>query len=286
MKKIIFIVGVESQLGSALFSYLKEKNITVYASTRRKSSAKNNSFIDLNSPSKEWEIPDQITDAVFFSSLTNQKYCETNPDESDFINVEQTRLLISQFGNLNCNIIFPSSNLVLPCVTPNQNANLLKNPMSQYALQKAKIEDFLIESNYKYKIVRLPKVLNSNAGIIAEWRESFSIGAEVFPFHDLMISPISIQYCTKVLFNLLFSKEIGIYQLTGSKEISYEDLLREISKKLGKLNTIKITPRSVRNPKYIDVIRPIHPSLDGSRIEKEFQLPPQTVSELIDDLSL
>ena len=71
MKKIIFIVGVESQLGSALFSYLKEKNITVYASTRRKSSAKNNSFIDLNSPSKEWEIPDQITDAVFFSSLTN-----------------------------------------------------------------------------------------------------------------------------------------------------------------------------------------------------------------------
>jgi len=284
IEKKVFIVGVDSQLGSALYTFLKKSHIDVFGSTRRIDIGNRHSYIDLNRPHTEWDVPKQLTDVVIFSSITSQEYCETNPEESNFVNVEQTSLLLDRVGKMGSKIIFPSSNLVLPCVTPNQKSDLLKKPMSQYALQKAKIEDFLSESNYKYQIVRLSKVLNSKLGIIAEWQKSFTIGKEITPFHDLMISPISIQYCTKVLFKLLFSENRGIYQLTGESEFSYAELSKEIAKRLDIYGDIKIKPQSVNHLEFNNIIKPMHPSLDGSRVEKEFKVAPQTMSELIDDL--
>jgi len=153
------------------------------------------------------------------AAVTSQKECEDNPENAWFINVTQTTKLINQLKAKNIHVVFPSTNLAA-------------NPNNVYSKTKAEIEKIP-----GITVIRLPKVLDKNSGIIKEWKSS----EEIKVFSNLEIAPISLSFATDYIVKLMKEKPVGIFEISGER-VTYENLAKNLGFKKMNVETVSPTP--------------------------------------------
>jgi len=267
-KKTILIVGADSELGASLINYF-DKNIYEILSTSRKKNllSKDIQYLDLTDPASIENLNLEGIDAsVICASITNQSECEESPLHTHNINVTGTLMLLERLSQHNIHIVFPSTSLVYDGLTPFQGSSDIPNPNGKYASYKYEVEKEIAKSYSNHStILRLSKLITKNYPLFLEWHKALSENKKIFPFGDLLFSPISINFAAEVIERIIQDKFFDTLNLSAINEISYYDALTYIAENSG-FSVSKITEGSAKI-KLPDLFLPSHSTLDTSQLE-------------------
>jgi dTDP-4-dehydrorhamnose reductase len=112
-------------------------------------------------------------------------------------------------------------------------ANRPRNPTSVYGKWKAAAEEGILALGEAAIVVRLTKVLTPDAPLLANWRRALAAGEEIVAFNDHRIAPIGVQHAVEALAAIGEHGDAGIYQVSGARDVSYEDVARHLAERMG-----------------------------------------------------
>lgn len=285
MKSNIFLViGGDGQLGSSLITYLTQMG--KYAHSTHFLNVQNSvasSFLNLSEDISNWQIPKPI-DAVFFcAAITSIDQCRAKPIESRKINVENTLALSKRLAQTGAAIFFPSSNLVFDGLVPLRKANDPISPCCEYGRQKAEAEHGLLDLTEKISIVRFTKIVGPSMLLIQNWIKDLRQGKTIHPFSDMVLSPISIQFATKVAIAIMERESYGIWQVSAKEDVTYEQIARYLAHKMG-ISQKLIKPITVDQSELRIETLPKHTTLDTTRLKVELGIEAPRAWDALDEV--
>ena len=104
--------------------------------------------------------------------------------------------------------------------------------LTEYDRKKVETEQEILKLG-SVAIVRLTKVISKNNPLIIGWVDDLRVGKEIYPLSDVYFSPISLNYATNVIAKVGHNLECGIFNISGSDDISYSDFARKLAIKLN-----------------------------------------------------
>ncbi len=273
------IVGVNSLLGSALGQALSNAGHSIIGTERITSGKNNHLQFDLSSSSDAWpDWPENIDSAFIAAAVTSQENCTNDPKYAQFINVTQTLLLIEQLRCQGVHIVYPSTNLVLPCTEPQQSIDTEYGPIGSYGESKAEVEQ-AVHPCKDVTIARLPKILDKSGGILRNWSRQLKNSEQISVFTNLKVSPVSLAYCTDFLLQLMVRQMGGIWHLSGAEDISYAEVAKAF------ITSVGYSPDAETLLEYsqMDMSKgalPAHPGLDCSKTRQVLGIVPQKLNDI------
>lgn len=231
------IIGGDSTLGSATYAALRSESAPVVATTRRRERVGTGRlWFDLVEPPSSFEPPGDTGAAVVFAGISRLSDCANDPEGSSRINVDQTLALIERLIEGDIYTLFLSTNRVFDGTAPHMPENAPLSPVSEYGRQKACVEKILARhtsAGAPVGILRLSKVLTPDTGPFHEWGVALRHGENVRAFHDMVFSPVPVEQVTRAIKNLLHDRAAGVFQLSGSRDISYAEVTYHLAQRLG-----------------------------------------------------
>lgn len=235
MRKIkILIIGGDSEIGRNFSNLLLKKNVYFNLTSKKKSKIKKKSihYLDLKNLNSFDKIKyREFTHALITIGISSIDYCQKNQSLTNFINVEQIKILINKLTIEKIKIIYLSSDKVFDEKTFLNNPSSSVNPKSVYGKQKIEIERYLKDHSKKYIILRLSKVISNKNNLINKWIKSLKQNNEIYTFNNETISPIRIEIVVNFLYHLLIKNHVGIFHLSAQDTITYYKLALILAKK-------------------------------------------------------
>ena len=282
LKALVF--GAEGVIGNSLYDYLVPNYSAVYGTTRREQSRQDFVKIDLTNSFDGVNKIANICDVAFIcAGITKAEDCENNRAGSYAVNVTNTLKLIKTLQDHDVFVIWLSSNAVFSGNRPFCGLDEPYMPLTEYGRQKVEAEQEILELG-GVAIVRATKVLSKNTPLISGWVDDLRAGKEIYPFSDAYISPISLSYATNAIAKVGRNLESGIFNISGSDDISYSDFARMLAVKLcGVDHLVKPITKAAANFTIFPSGR--YSSLDMRKIMIMADIKPQTLSSVLEDIS-
>jgi dTDP-4-dehydrorhamnose reductase len=281
------LVGGDSELGTATYWYLKEKNRPSVPTTRRRSLvAPDRPYLDILNIPDNWAPSPGIDSACIFVSVARLRDCALDPAGSAHINVDQTLRLIDKLTSHGIYVLFLSSNQVFDGEAPSVLPGAPACPVSEYGRQKAITEKAILNRIAKgapLGILRLSKVVSPHLELIHRWIETLRAGRSIQAFSDMAIAPVPVNLVAAAIDALLDHKLQGVFQLTGPRDVTYLDIGRHIAKELG-VDQELITPVSAHSAGMPQGATPSHTTLDSTFLRQRFGITVPDVWEVVGDL--
>ncbi len=227
-EKKILIVGGNSKISQRLCENLQNDDLHIFKTSRNKLDH-HSIFFDMASNEINFDIFPKDIDVVFMSAaITNQTAASENKQFTYLVNVTNTIKLIEYFIKSQTHVIFPSTNLVFDGLSEFPAVDEQVKPQSFYAECKAEVENFLKDKEFA-SIIRLPKILDKNNPLIKYWIECLLSKKQIEAYNDLMIAPISMDFALKLITKMIVFRCSGVFQVSGSTNISYYNFARRLS---------------------------------------------------------
>lgn len=274
------IVGIDSQIGSALAEFLTALGWTVYGTSRHKSKRPMVFYVDLSKVEAFPELPS--ADVAFLCAAeTNTVNCCQAPQETERINVDSPFLLARQLSAVGTFVVFLSSNAVFDGNTGYRREDEQVSPQTTYGHQKAKAEQRLLELGPRVSICRLAKVFIPGFPLIEGWRQSLICGEVIRPFSDMVVAPVSIGIVEQVLAKIASARCGGIFHLSGSRDVSYSELAIYVARRMGVSESLACPMKSSEALGQGCHV-PLHSTLNCSRLVERFGISPPDPYDVID----
>lgn len=284
------VFGANSFLGAKLIRVLQEQNINVVGTTRRKSEVSDSCiFLDLCDDELNFNIPQSVNHAYLLAGIWNYTECETDPNAWKVNVVNMTRFA-KQLLEQGIFVTFVSTNAVFGGERPWCHENDEHKPLFPYAQQKSSAEVAIkvvaeeLGEIDKFNVVRLTKILGISTSPLPSWIETMENGGVLRPFSDLSFAPMSVRYTAESLAEIGRHRINGNFHISGKNNVGYEEFSHILADSLG-FKTIEIQPTtSVK----MNINIPFKPRYSGISMERTTELTglkPQTIDELIVDLS-
>ncbi len=275
----VLIIGGDSEIGKHFAAHLLKKNIYFNLTSKKKARIKKNSvnYLNLNNLDSFDKLDYlKFTHALISIGFTSINYCQNNKAISNFINVQQIKILINKLNQANIKIIYLSSDKVFDENTTLNSTISKTNSKSIYGKQKIKIEEYLKLKSKKFVIVRLTKVISEKNKLINYWIEKLKNNKKIDVFEDEFISPIYIKNVINFLYILVLKDLNGIFHLTAKDTITYFDLALILAKKKQFDSSLIIAKKSNNKFKKINKM----PSLKY-KSSKFFKIKPPKSQDII-----
>ena len=270
------VVGADSHFGIRISQKLTQKKASYFVTTRSEKTLEGQRcYLDLNGDISNWIIPPNVTVAFFLAGITSLDFCRKNPEQSYKVNVINTIQLMERLINNNVFVIFPSTNQVFDGQKPAHKETDAVSPLTQYGIQKAEVEKYLLKREESGCIVRLTKIAESLLPLLIEWKNKIGQNIPVGPFSDMIFSPISLDSCIDGMISIARKKPHGIFHFSGDKDMTYAELCLLLADILGLSRDLKkqlIRPTLTRDIfPYTEAV-PIHSALDTSKLIRELNI--------------
>lgn len=229
------VIGSDSRIGSALVHSYKNKNISVWQTSRKLEKVKDQIiYLDLSNETSEWVLPSKnIKIAFFCAAVTSIEYCKNEPEISAQINVINTLLLARRLLDAGIFIIYISSNAVFDGTKSHSNSDDSKNPQTNYGRQKVEVEEELLNMGKKVAIVRFGKVISPDMPLILNWIGALKNGKSIHTFSDMVMAPVSLEFAVNLLIKVAESRTEGVIQASANNDITYTAAGAYLAEKLG-----------------------------------------------------
>ena len=209
-------------------------------------------FLDLEHPNLNL-YHNEFLATIICASLTNVATCETDPVRSRKINVTGTIPLIDLLLQSGCFEIFLSTNAFFDRGKAFATIEDVLNPITNYGSFRRQVEIHLGNLDMGCaSVLRLTKVMTSEARFLVVWRELASKNQPIPAFTNTMLSLIAIEGIVSSIYNILKARESGTSQVGGLSEVSYSDFA---------VDYIKNNPASLAL-----LTQPVDPSVPSSKI--------------------
>jgi dTDP-4-dehydrorhamnose reductase len=290
------IVGSESLIGDQLRRELLHRNHHVAGTSRRSDRQPDLHLLDLGrldpgaplSADLRAFVVRQRPVVVFLAGVTRFQQCEQDRTGTFVINVTNSLAVLRSVLAAGCFTIFVSSSAVFSGLRPFPTEVDATDPTTEYGRQKATVESIL--TNFALKtgntdrlaIVRPTKVLPDRDGLVANWVLALRGGENIGPFHDLILSPVSVSFVVRGLVRLSSERRAGVFHFSGVEDVSYAMFAYRLAETLGApvgLIEPVAAPRHDPNDPF-----PRFASLAMSETSLRIGLQPQQLTQTISDV--
>lgn len=208
-------------------------------------------MLDLTTPSREWARLPACDVAILCAARAGLRDCEEHPEETAFINVQQTIELARRLRDAGAFVVFPSTNLVFDGHDPAPTPATEPSPVTEYGRQKAEAERGLLALG-EAAVARLGKVLHPRLPLLVEWAAALRRGEVIRPFADARLSPVPAGFVAEALLAIGQQRARGIHHLSSSGQLTYADLARELAASLGKsASLVQPQPAPAGSPRHV-----------------------------------
>lgn len=252
---IVLIVGGDSDIGRSLVNAFALKGANVWQTTRHYDRvSKHCLYLDLSEDVSRWELPrKKVSVAVICASVTLQEQCRIDPVATRQVNVINTVKLIKNLVSCGSFVVFLSTNAVFDGEKPLAKSSDALNPQTEYGKQKAAVERQLLSLGGSIAVVRLGKVIVPDMDLFQGWVRDLERGREIYPFSDMVFSPISLQVAVACICMVVMDELLGVSQVTAPVDISYAEAAYDIAKRIGADETL-VKPTSCKNSNSIHFV--------------------------------
>lgn len=279
----VLVVGVDGLIGADLARAYAGEGFEVVGTTRR-GPGSDPSVLDLDLARVDaatWPLP-QVDVAVFAAAMARFADCRAHPDLARRINVEAPAILAARLAAAGARSILLSTSAVFDGSRPHVPADAPTSPTSPYGAFKSEAEGAFLALGDRGGVVRLTKVLGPVHPLLSGWIDALRAGTAVEAFDDLRMAPIAL---ADVRAGVRAASEAGgIVQVSGSRDVSYRDVLGHIADRLGsRPGLVRTASAAARGIPEND--RPAHTSLDTAALSAGGWRPPDPFA-LLDRLYL
>lgn len=236
----VTVISGTGLIGASLVSGFDKGQRPVRYSTRKMTSPGDDaSFpLDLSQIGASGQLPEQLGfsegETVYIcAAMTKFDDCMRDPAASHDVNVKAPLIIAKRATDAGARVVFLSSIAVFCCLTPNIPIDGIKDGKSVYGSQKSEAEDSLLGLDRDIAVVRLTKVLPHQAPLLKGWQDALSRGEPITPFCDMWMAPVALPAVTQFLSTFADQFEGGLFQLSGSKDIRYDDAAIHIAESMG-----------------------------------------------------
>jgi len=243
----VLVVGVDGTIGSALFNYLNTMNISAWGSSHRPVNQRANIFyLNLLDDPKQWSIPKISFGTAFLcAGVCRMALCEDDPELTRKINVIGMTRLVDYLVKMGVFVVYLSTNQVFSGAESYVHEHTNYQPLNKYGQQKADVETYIKTACQAYAIVRLTKVFEPKMQLLLGWVDKLVSGNTIEAFHDMVLAPVTLKVVIELLFIIGIKKRVGIFQISGAKDISYFELAKSLADILNCSNAL-ILPVSAK----------------------------------------
>jgi dTDP-4-dehydrorhamnose reductase len=229
------VVGANGLIGAALSAAWQQRGRDVIGTTRHRSRIRSEEmvFLDLSDENATFEHLPAADVAFICAAMTKFAECRSSPELAERVNFTAPVRLAHHLVARGTRVVFLSTSAVLDCREPHMRANRPRNPTSVYGKWKAAAEEGILALGEAAIVVRLTKVLTPDAPLLANWRRALAAGEEIVAFNDHRIAPIGVQHALAALAAIGEHGDAGIYQVSGARDVSYEDVARHLAERMG-----------------------------------------------------
>jgi dTDP-4-dehydrorhamnose reductase len=267
------LIGGDSEIGAATLDFAIKSDQPVLATTRRQDVVSpSRPYLDLAQPLESWRPPQQVGAACIFAAVARLAACHSDPVGSAHINVGQTIALVERLLEQDIHVLYLSTNQVFDGETPFVAAEAALNPVSEYGRQKAQTETVLhsfISEGAPIAILRLAKVVSPSMPLIADWADALSKNRAIKAFSDMAVAPTPIDTVVAAISAIMESKSRGVFQLTGSRDVSYLEAGQYIAQCLG-ADANLVTSARAMDANAAPGATPKHTTLDSTHLRDRF----------------
>lgn len=227
------IVGGDSLIGGQLASYWKQRQVSLRATTRKQSEASaERPYLDLET--MEWSsvLEEQYDTVVFCAGVTKLSECESNPQRSYRINVENAVILLTELLKRAGYLLILSSSQVFDGLKPCRAVDEVTCPITEYGRQKVALEEAIL-AYPNTGVLRLTKVVHQDWNLLVNWREKLLRGEPIEALSNVTFAPLDVAQVVRKIDELVGECSASIHHLSGPKDISYVFFAKQLALDLG-----------------------------------------------------
>jgi dTDP-4-dehydrorhamnose reductase len=239
----VLVIGADGTIGSALSRHLLDLGHNVFKTTRRKlaNTSAYSIFLDLAEPVAETERLPDVDVAIICAAMARFADCRTRPDLARQVNVISTSSLARRLTNRGTFVVRLSSSAVFDCLSPHALADQQTAPRSIYGRLQADAEAALLGFGSSSTVLRLTKILTPQSSLFKDWVCHLLQGRSIEAFTDHTLCPLPLAAAVDAATAVLSSRQRGIFQISGSRDISYANLARHLALRLN-VPVARVTP--------------------------------------------
>ena len=266
------MVGADGLIGRELSARLVLAGKQVVETTRQSDTvAERRIFLDLSENISNWSPPCHISVAYICAAVSSIEYCRKYATQSAVVNIHNTVELAKILVKRGTFVIFPSTNLVYDGSVPFRKADDSVCPTTEYGRQKAEAERQLLLLGKLISVVRFTKILSFRMPLFEGWIKALKKNEVIHPFSDMVMAPVRVDFAVDVLCRVGEVSMSGILQVSGNKDITYEQVAKHLAAHAG------CQPSLVQPVKFIEAYPDaeavtIHTTLDTNRLNMELKM--------------
>ncbi len=236
MKYAVF--GVDGYIGSYIYRQLKKDGYDVIGTSRRDGTGDSLISYDI--------LKDTVDDilvrmrgndktAIICIAESNIDRCRVNNTWAYDINVAKTQKLVEALSDQDFQIIYFSSDNVFDGVEGNYTEESLVNPVNKYGEMKAIMEQYLYQQIPKACILRISKVVSTQAAkqnVFTEWLNQTKKGL-IKCIRGNRLSFICIDDIYQVCVTAAEKRMYGLYNIAGDDAYGRAALAEKFYQQLG-----------------------------------------------------
>jgi dTDP-4-dehydrorhamnose reductase len=281
----ILIIGVDGVIGAALAQALTAAGHAVCGTSRREHSEGPGKRIrlDLAEPDAADTALPAADVVIFCAAMARFADCREQPELTRRVNVTAPAAIARRFTEAGSQIVMLSTSAVFNGRLPHVPADQPRSPVSAYGTQKAEIEAGILALGGKASVLRLTKVIAPNMPLLRGWIDALARQERIRAFTDLTVSPIRIADVVSAASAVIADGNGGIYQVSGSDDVSYETIARWLVRALG------VSTELVQGARAVEVGIPAGEvsefnSLDTSRLQAITGWQPPSARAVLEDV--
>jgi dTDP-4-dehydrorhamnose reductase len=230
----VLIIGIDSVIGQALGQALTERGDTVFGTTRRAATVdgRRRLWLDLERVEAPQTALPAADIAVFCAAKARYAECRLNPVLARDLNVEATVGLARRLVDQGSRVLLLSTSAVFDGSRPHRRAEEPTGSASLYGSLKAEAEAGVIALGATASVLRLTKLVTPQVPLFAGWVAALAAGRQVRAFADLRFCPLALDHVVTALLAAIDDRGGGIYQVSGSEDISYAEAARHLAFRL------------------------------------------------------
>jgi dTDP-4-dehydrorhamnose reductase len=207
------------------------------------------------------------------SAKPNIAYCDKEPDAARAVNVTGTLELVRQIARTSLDVVFLSTDYVLPGGIGPHDDDAPADPATEYGRQKAEVEKELPHLHEKALVLRLSKIYGLEKGdgtLLDEQASQLVMGRTVLAAADQFFSPTYVDDLVQAILAVQNRRLTGIVNVASPERTSRYQIAMALAAQMD------IDPQLVKKIALYDMPsmagRPRDTSLKSTRLEREIEM--------------
>jgi dTDP-4-dehydrorhamnose reductase len=264
------VIGADGKIGRGLSRNLIAAGHSVYSTTRRLPADDAAIHLDLTQPHSKFP---EVDVAFFCTGLAGFEACRSHQALARQVNVAGPLEIARELVSRGTRVVRLSSSAVFTCLRPTRIDDEV-SPRSVYGQIQLESEQSVLQFGAMAAVIRFPKIVDRQFPLMTSWLRSLAAGKTIQSFVDHGICPVPLDAALDAIQGVGEKGGSGVYQASGTTDISYFEFARWVGNKLGVSEELIVPVRASDCGILHEEVMPFT-SMDTSRLEALLGFVPQ-----------